>query len=151
MRKIPGIVFTTLAGIGLILVGKTVGHHLSNNQIIGLYSGLGFVMAMMWSPTNALFSENAEDIAATRQTTAFGVQGLISALITQAWIFEAPSLLKGHGWGLIWTIAGGCSIGAALFIATCKGTFGRFPAEAPELADEEYLMIGNELPATGLT
>src|SRR5579884_4090346 len=77
MRKIPGMLFTTIGGIFLLVLGQTVGHALSNGQIIALFSIEGFFMAMMWSPTNALFSENAEDIAATRQTTGFGVQGFI--------------------------------------------------------------------------
>jgi OPA family glycerol-3-phosphate transporter-like MFS transporter len=149
MRKIPGMVFTTLAGIGFIVVGRTVGHHLSNGQIILLYCVLGFVMAMMWSPTNALFSENAEDIAATRQTTAFGVAGLVTAGITQAWIFVAPSTLSSHGWTFVWTFAGVCSIATAGIIAICRGSWGQFPAEVPVTESEDATFATMEA-ATGL-
>lgn len=150
MRKVPGIVFTTLAGIGFIAVDRTVGHHLTNGEIITLCCVLGFVMAMMWSPTNALFSENAEDIAATRQTTAFGVTGLVTAGITQAWIFVAPSTLSSHGWTFVWTFAGICSIATAGIIAICRGSWGRFLAEAPQ-AEAEEATFAAQVAATGLT
>lgn len=132
LRKLLGAVFTIAAGIALLTLGQTVGHHLSTNQIILMYVVMGFVMAMMWSPTNALFSENAEDIAATRQTTAFGMSGLTVAIITQAWIFEAPSLLTDHGWTFVWTFGGICSIATAGVIFFCRGSWGRFSVDAPE-------------------
>ncbi len=129
MRKLLGVVFTTLSGIGLIGLGLSVGHHLGQGQIILLYVVIGAVMATMWSPTNALFSENAEDIAATRQTTAFGGQGVVTRVVDQAWIFFAPSLLAGHGWGAIWVVTGVAALAAAPIIAWCRGPWGRFSVD----------------------
>ena len=106
-------------------------------------------MAMMWSPTNALFSENAEDIAATRQTTGFGVQGFITGVMIQVWVFFALDLQKAIGWSGIWTVAGAFSIATAVVIALCKGSWGRFPIEAPEVVPEP-LQVGGEVAATGL-
>jgi len=149
MRKIPGMLFTTIGGLFLIVLGLTVGHQLSNSQIIALYVINGFCMSMMWSPTNALFSENAEDIAATRQTTGFGVQGFITGVMIQTWVFFVLDIQKAHGWAFIWYLAAAFSIATAVVIALCKGTWGRFPIEAPE-APPEPLAVGGEVAATGL-
>jgi MFS family permease len=149
MRKIPGMVFTTIGGIFLIVLGRTVGHQLSNAQIITLFSIEGFFMAMMWSPTNALFSENAEDIAATRQTTGFGVAGFITGVMIQTWVFFALDLEKAIGWSGIWTVAGSFSIATAVVIALCKGTWGRFSIEAPTEGEPPFeiaLETATELP-----
>jgi hypothetical protein len=49
---------------------------------------------------SALFSETAEDIAATRQTTAFAGQRVIYSIITQGWVFIAPAFWRptAGGW-----------------------------------------------------
>lgn len=149
LRKIPGMFFTILAGVALIALARLAGRNLSSGQIILIYVIMGGMMSMMWSPTNALFSENAEDIAATRQTTAFGIAGLTTAIITQAWIFVAPSLLTDHGWTFIWTVGGICSIATAGVIAICRGEWGRFPTEAAEPApalDFDGIVPAPEMP-----
>ncbi len=153
LRKILGMLFTTVGGIFLIVLGQTVGHHLSNGQIILLYVINGFCMAMMWSPTNALFSENAEDVAATRQTTAFGVQGLITGVMIQVWVFFVLDLQKAHGWAFVWTVAGLFSIATAAVIALCKGSWGRFPVEAPAVEPDltPTTVVGGPAPAPGLS
>ncbi|HEY7295823.1 MAG TPA: hypothetical protein VH916_12330, partial [Dehalococcoidia bacterium] len=150
LRKIPGMLFTTIGGIFLIVLGQTVGHQLSNDQIILLYVINGFCMAMMWSPTNALFSENAEDVAATRQTTAFGVQGLITGVMIQVWVFFVLDLQKGQGWAFVWTVAGLFSIATAVIIALCKGSWGRFPVEAPLSETVPTPVVATPAAATGL-
>jgi OPA family glycerol-3-phosphate transporter-like MFS transporter len=134
MRKLPGIVFTVLTGISLIGLGLSASHSLSTGSIISLYVLVGACMAAMWAPTNALFSETAEDIAATRQMTAFAGQRLIYAIITQVWIFVAPSLLAAYGWTLVWTICGLGALAAAPVLACCHGGWGPFSVETPEPA-----------------
>jgi MFS family permease len=151
MRKLPGTIFTVLSGLCLIALALSVGHHLSETQIILLYVVIGAVMATMWSPTNALFSETAEDIAATRQTTAFAGQRVIYAVITQAWIFVAPSLLADHGWGLIWAVCGIGAIVAAPVMAICRGSWGRFPAEEPAAEAASTAPAGGSLGTANAT
>jgi len=105
---------------------------------------------MMWSPTNALFSENAEDIAATRQTTGFGVQGLIYGVMVQVWVFFVLDLQEAHGWAFIWYLSGIFSIATAVVIALCKGSWGRFPVEAPELESQPTPAVSGPAVAPGL-
>jgi MFS family permease len=149
LRKIPGMLFTTIGGLGLIFLAQTVGHKLTNTEILIIFSVNGFFMAMMWSPTTALFSENAEDVATTRMTTAFGFGAMVYAILIQAWIFEAPTFLANYGWAFIWTFCGICSIATAVVIALCKGPWGRFPLEASqeELAREAEVLAGGEVIA----
>lgn len=134
LRKLPGVVFALLTGVAYIALGSTVGLPLTSDQIIAAYVVLGAIAATMWSPTNALFSETAEDIAATRQTTAFAGQRVIYSIITQVWVFFAPSLLADHGWQLVWTICGLGAIAAAPVMAICRGGWGRFAVEPTEPA-----------------
>jgi MFS family permease len=129
LRKLIGVVFTLLSGAALISLGLTVGRQWTTAEMIAFYVIIGAVMATMWSPTNALFSETAEDIAATRQTTAFAGQQVINSIITQVWLFVALSLLADHGWQLIWTICGLGAIAAAPIMAGCRGGWGRFPSK----------------------
>jgi OPA family glycerol-3-phosphate transporter-like MFS transporter len=110
-----------------------VGADLSSTQVIFLYIGVGAVMAMMWSPANALFSEAAEDIHATRQTTAFGGQRVFTAVIGQAWIFVAPSLLADHGWEAVWMITGIGALAAVPIMALARGSWFRWSIREPEM------------------
>lgn len=130
LRKLPAVVFAFLTGLAYIALGYTAGLQLTPEQIILAYVVVGAIAATMWSPANALFSENAEDIAATRQTTAFAGQRVIYSIITQVWVFVAPSLLADHGWQLVWTICGLGALAAAPVIALCRGSWGPFRADA---------------------
>jgi OPA family glycerol-3-phosphate transporter-like MFS transporter len=131
LRKLPAVVFSLLTGLAYIGLGYTAGLPLTTYQIIVAYVIVGAIAATMWSPTNALFSETAEDIAATRQTTAFAGQRVIYSIITQVWVFIAPSLLADHGWQLVWTICGIGALAAAPVIAFCRGSWGPFPTREP--------------------
>lgn len=143
LRKLPGVVFALLTGAALISLGFTVGLPLTATQIIALYVGIGAISAIMWSPTNALFSETAEDIAATRQTTAFAGQRVIYSIITQVWIFIAPSLLADYGWQLVWTICGIGAIAAAPVMVFCRGghAVGLEVYDAPTLMPDDQTVI----------
>jgi OPA family glycerol-3-phosphate transporter-like MFS transporter len=133
VRKALAMFFCLLSGIALIGLGLAVGADLSSTQVIFLYIGVGAVMAMMWSPANALFSEAAEDIHATRQTTAFGGQRVFTAVIGQAWIFLAPSLLADHGWEAVWMITGIGALAAVPIMALARGSWFRWSIREPEM------------------
>lgn len=136
LRKALGFGFTILSGGALIGLGlMSSGAKLSNTTIIVMYVLVGAVMACMWSPTNALFSETAEDIHASRQTTAFGGQGVISRPIYQAWLFIVPIVLVHLGWQWVWIIAGIGALATAPILAVCRGSWGRFELQKVELLE----------------
>lgn len=133
VRKALAMFFCMLSGVALIGLGLAVGADLSSTQVIFLYIGIGAVMALMWSPANALFSEAAEDIHATRQTTAFGGQRVFTAVIGQTWIFMAPSLLSDHGWETVWVITGIGALAAVPIMALARGNWFRWSVTEPEM------------------
>lgn len=135
LRKALGFVFTILSGIALIGLGFLSNASLSNTTIIIIYLLIGLVMACMWSPTNALFSETAEDIHASRQTTAFGGQQAISRPIYQAWLFIVPIVLVHAGWRWVWIIAGLGALATAPILVICRGSWKRFTLQEVELLE----------------
>jgi MFS family permease len=126
IRKSMAFAFTLLSGAALIGLGISVGKVHSTGTIIGIYIVVGAMLAMMWSPTNALFSETAEDINSRRQTTAFGGQALVSRTVYQIWIFVAPTVIAGPGVRTVWYIAGAGALITAPILVMCRGTWGRF-------------------------
>jgi OPA family glycerol-3-phosphate transporter-like MFS transporter len=148
LRKGLAVFFCALTGIALIGLGLAVGADLSSTQVIFLYIGVGAAMAMMWSPANALFSEAAEDIHATRQTTAFGGQRVFTAIIPQTWIFILPSLLSDHGWEPVWVITGIAAFGALPIMAMARGNWLRWsvPERAIELEPQPVSLEPQPVP-----
>lgn len=137
VRKSMAVLFTVLSGAAMISLGLSVGKVHSTTAVIWIYIVVGAMLAMMWSPTNALFSETAEDINARRQTTAFGGQSLVSRSIYQTWIFVAPTVIAGPGVKAVWFIAGACALVTAPLLAMCHGTWGRFTLQSAEAIAEQ--------------
>ncbi len=135
LRKVLGFGFTILSGAALISLGLLAKANLSTPAIVIVYLLTGLVMACMWSPTNALFSETAEDIHASRQTTAFGGQAVISGPIYQAWLFVVPIVLAHLGWQWVWIIAGIGALVTAPILLVCRGSWGRFTVERTQLLE----------------
>jgi MFS family permease len=136
IRKAMAFGFTILSGIALIGLGLSVGKVHSSNTLIWIYILVGAMLAMMWSPTNALFSETAEDINSRRQTTAFGGQALVSRSVYQIWIFVAPTVIAGPGVKAVWYIAGAGALLTAPILMLCRGSWGRFSVESLEALPE---------------
>jgi len=149
LRKALGFGFTILSGAALITLGLLSGASLSTSQIIVLYVVTGALMACMWSPTNALFSETAEDINVTRQTTAFGGQGVVSRPIYQAWIFLIPVVLGHLGWSWVWIIAGLGALVTAPILMICRGPWGKFTLPQVEALAAAEVSVGSAAPDRG--
>jgi MFS family permease len=143
LRKALGFGFTILSGAALITLGLLSGSSLSTAQIIVLYVVTGALMACMWSPTNALFSETAEDIHVSRQTTAFGGQGVVSRPIYQAWIFLIPVVLGHLGWEWVWIIAGLGALVTAPILIICRGSWGRFTLPQVQVLSPEEVSVSS--------
>lgn len=137
MRKILGAVFTVITGAFLLVLGEVTGTHISKITLIVLFMVIGGAMAIMWSPTNALFSENAEDINSSRQTTAFGLNGVATRTIYYTWLLIVPTLSVADGWPVVMYIAGACSISTAIVLAFCKGTWWRYKLPSAAEANRE--------------
>lgn len=136
LRKSLAFGFTILSGIAMIGLGLSVGKVHSATTLIWIYIIIGAMLAMMWSPTNALFSETAEDINSRRQTTAFGGQALVSRSVYQIWIFVAPVVIAGPGVKAVWFIAGAGALVTAPILVVCHGAWGRFSLESTEALPE---------------
>jgi MFS family permease len=149
LRKALGFGFTILSGAALITLGLLSGATLSTAQIIIIYVVTGALMACMWSPTNALFSETAEDIHVTRQTTAFGGQGVVSRPIYQAWIFLIPIVLSHFGWEWVWIIAGLGALLTAPILVMCRGSWGRFTLPVVEVLTPAEVTVGGGVRDAG--
>jgi MFS family permease len=145
LRKALGFGFTILSGGALITLGFLSNANLSDTTIIIIYLLVGLVMACMWSPTNALFSETAEDIHASRQTTAFGGQQVISRPIYQAWLFVVPIVLAHEGWRWVWIIAGIGALVTAPILVICRGSWKRFTLQEVTLLSDVPVTV----PAAG--
>jgi MFS family permease len=83
-----------------------------------LYVGLGLTEAWAIVTVSALLRD-------------FSPRRVIYSIITQVWVFIAPSLLADHGWRLVWTICGLGALVAAPVIALCRGSWGPFPTRKP--------------------
>jgi MFS family permease len=149
LRKALGFGFTILSGAALITLGLLSGASLSTAEIIILYVVTGALMACMWSPTNALFSETAEDIHVSRQTTAFGGQGVVSRPIYQAWIFLIPVVLGHLGWEWVWIISGVGALVSAPILVICRGSWGRFTLPQVEVLAPAEVTVGSVAPEGG--
>jgi MFS family permease len=150
LRKALGFGFTILSGAALISLGLLSKSSLSTTTIIVVYVLIGAVMACMWSPTNALFSETAEDIHASRQTTAFGGQAVISRPIYQAWLFIVPIVLLHLGWQWVWIIAGLGALATAPILIICRGSWGRFSLQKVELLEGADVVTEGEFAGADL-
>lgn len=135
LRKSLGLIFTILSGAGLLILGSLSDHALSSAGIVVAYVVIGAVMGITWPPMLALFSETAEDIHASRQTTAFAGMNMVTGTMYHSWVIVIPIVLASAGWRWVWFIAGLGALATAPILLICRGSLRRFTLpEVPVLA-----------------
>ena len=89
------------------------------------YVVIGAVMGITWPPMLALFSETAEDIHASRQTTAFAGMNMVTGTMYHSWVIVIPIVLASAGWRWVWFIAGLGALATAPILLICRGSLRR--------------------------
>jgi hypothetical protein len=142
LRKPLGLVFTILSGAGLLLLGSLSDHALSSTTIVVLYVAVGAVMACAWPPLLALFSEAAEDVHASRQTTAFAGMNMVTGTLYHSWVLVIPLVLVPAGWRWVWFIAGFGALATAPILVICRGSWRRFTLPEVQLLEGADMALG---------
>ena len=93
--------------------------------------------------TAKLSSRKLSGGPSSRQTTAFGGQGVVSRPIYQAWIFLIPIVLSHFGWQWVWIIAGLGALVTAPILRVCRGSWGRFTLPEVQVLGPAPVTVGS--------
>ncbi|WP_462413290.1 MFS transporter [Neobacillus sp. Marseille-QA0830] len=125
LRKIISLIGAILSLAYTMYFATLVGTDISEGQLIVATSLLGGFMGIAYGPWMALFSENAEDIKASLQASAWGLWGFIIRVVGIAMVLIVPVVVGGSGWDAwLWV----CAIGGLVYIPlifTAKGPWFR--------------------------
>jgi len=132
MRKLISLIGALGFGIYMIYFVSLFGTQVSEFTMIVSVSMLGTLMAITYAPWNALFSENAEDVNASLQSTAWGVHGAIIRVVPVIMNLVLPSIVTDYGWQSWVAIAS--LVGVVVYVPLLFMTKGRWFSKKPNEA-----------------
>lgn len=132
LRKIISLIGAVSFGLYMIYFVSLFGTKVSEGTMIVSVSMLGTFMAITYAPWNALFSENAEDVNPSLQSTAWGLHGAIIRIVPVIMNLVLPSVVTGYGWETWVAIASlvGVVVYVPLLFMTKGKWFSKKPSEA---------------------
>lgn len=113
LRKIITMIGAILSVVYIAYFATLVGSEIPITHMMIYTSLLGGFLGIAYGPWMALFSENAEDIRATLQTTAWGIFNFSVRAVAIAVTLIAPVVAAKNGWGTWFWIT---SIAAVIYI-----------------------------------
>ncbi|GAA4714940.1 MFS transporter [Brevibacillus fulvus] len=129
LRKIVSLIGAILFAIYMVIFLSLFGKEVSEGAMVIYTSILGGVIGVAYGPWCALFSENAEDVNASLQSSAWAVFSLLSKVVSILSTLIAPMVVEAYDWGTwLWIAVG---VGVIVYIPclfTGKGPWLRSKA-----------------------
>lgn len=126
LRKIVSLTGAVLFGAYMLYFFSLFGKKVPESEMIIYTSLLGGLIGIAYGPWCALFSENAEDVKASLQSSAWGLHGFVIRAIAVSLNIAAPLIVAENGWKMwVWIAVG---IGVLVYIPllfTAKGPWFR--------------------------
>jgi OPA family glycerol-3-phosphate transporter-like MFS transporter len=114
LRKIVSLTGTVLFAFYMVFFISLFGTEVPEGQMIIYTSLLGGLIGIAYGPWCALFSENAEDVKASLQSSAWGLFGFFSRIVSLTVYFVAPLVVAASHWGTwLWIAVG---VGVLVYI-----------------------------------
>lgn len=106
LRKIVSLVGAIAAVVYMVYFATLFGSSIPEGQLMIYTSLLGGLIGIAYGPWMALFSENAEDIKASLQASAWGLWGFAVRVVGFTVTLLAPIIVAGYGWSVwMWVAA----------------------------------------------
>ncbi len=126
LRKIVSLTGAVLFAIYMVFFISLFGTEVPEGQMMIYTSLLGGLIGIAYGPWCALFSENAEDVKASLQSSAWGLFGFASRVVSLTVYFAAPIVVAAHSWETwLWIAVGVGVIVYIPFLFTGRGPWFR--------------------------
>lgn len=114
LRKMVSLAGAVAFALYMIYFVSLFGTDVSEGAMIVYVSILGGLMGITYSPWNAMFSENVEDVKASLQSSAWGLHGAIIRVVPVLMNLVLPSVVAASGWDTWVAIA--VAVGVIVYI-----------------------------------